>query len=475
MADRAPPANIAVEQAVLGALLCNNKAYENCGGLLPEHFFDDVHRELYRAIQRRIEAGRTVDALTLKSALEFSGLLNDVGGVAYLTSLLTAMVSIASVREYAAAIRDAYVRRELIAAAQQVIDRAYGGDLEDGDGTATAAWGIDAIERATASGGGVQAATMATAVADAMRQSEAAQRGTAGATGLLTGVPTLDAMWRGLYPGSLDILAARPRGGKTSLAMQIARHVAGEEFPVAVFSLEMPKEHLGLVNLASLTGISSDDIRSGRYDSQQAHSLILAERVLAKLPIHIIDQADITLSGAIGEMRVLKRKKGVRLIIADHRNLFERDEEHSRATNLDWYRAITRRLKQAAKMLDLPILCLIQIRRGTEGREDPRPRLDDIEYGGEQDADNVVLLHRPALTMAEFPAKKPNQTAEAYSNAQSAWYAQRAELQDVADVIFAKRRFGPTGTVRLKFDGPRTTFADWPIDEAPPEDLWAQM
>lgn len=473
MPDREPPANLQAEHALLGALLANNKTLDFCGGLLPEHFADPLHALIFQMCQRRIEAGRTVDAITLRGALENTGALDDVGGTAYLTGLLTAMVTITGAGDYARVIRDAYVRRKLMDAGEQLIERAYAVPTTDEDATAIAAWGMDAIERATAAGGGMQAATMESAVADALRQSEAAQQGKAGATGLMTGIPTLDDMWNGLYPGSLDILSARPRGGKTSLAMQIARHVAGQGQPVGVFSLEMPARDLGLVNLASMTGISADDIRRGRYDSKQAHALILAERDLARLPIHIIDQADITLSSAIGEMRTWKRKRGVRLVIADHRNLFGRDEEFRRGSTLDWYAHVTRRLKQAAKMLDLPILCLIQIGRASEGRDDPRPRISDIEYGGEQDADTIALLHRPALTMAEFPTKRPTQSAEDYSNKQSIWYAQRAELQDVAEVIFAKRRFGPTGVVRLKFTGKTTTFSDWPMDEAPPEDLWS--
>lgn len=477
---RDPPSNIPAEQALLGAILANNKAYDFCRGLQPEHFADDINRELYRACQRRIEAGRRVDAVTLWSALQFTGLLDQVGGAGYLTGLTSAMVMISGVTAYAESIRDCAVRRALIAASEELMERAYGSDLKDGDGQQSAVWGVTAIEQAATLGGGGVRATMATAVQSAINQSEAAQRGDKAAAGLLTGIPTLDEMWAGLYPGSLDIVGARPKTGKTSLACQIARKVARDLLDagsgcVGFFSLEMPAEHLGLVNLASMTGISADDIRRGRYNTQQAHAMILAQRELAALPIEIIDRPRLPLLEAIGEMRTLKRTRDLRLVIVDHRNRFGRDEQFARMSTLDWYREVPARLKDAAKMLNVPIILLVQIGRGMEGREDPRPRISDLEYGGEQDADNVLLLYRPELHMGGPPPKKPNEREEDHANRLSAWHQERAAQRGLAEVVFAKRRFGPEGICQLKFDGPRTTFGDMPIDRpVATADLWSE-
>ena len=463
-----PPTNLEAEVALLGGLLVNNKARDYCGGLEPEHFYDDINREIYRAAIRRIEAGKKADAVSLKG-LAATGLLDPVGGVAYLVGLVAAMIVTPDVSPYAEIIRDCAVRRQLIEAADGLRERAYGTDLTDGDGLQTAAWAIAEIERAAAIAGS-QGTTMGNAAEQAIAQSEAAQRGDKGASGLLTGIDTLDNMWAGLYPGSLDLIGARPRTGKTSLACQIGRTVARQLAKdkagcVAFLSLEMQARDLGLVNLASMTGIPSDDIRRGRYDEKQAWALVLAKRELAALPIEIIDRPRIPLMEAIGILRSLKRRKGLRLAIIDHRNLFGRDPDYLKASTLDWYSNVTRRLKDAAKMLEIPIICLVQISRGSEGREDPRPTMADLEYSGEQDCDNLILLYRQELHMGGPPPKKPNETEEAHSNKVALWHQQRRAVSGKAEAIFCKRRFGPTGICQLKFEGTTTTFESVPFDD----------
>lgn len=467
-ADHLPPSNVPAECALLGAILANNRAFDFCAGLEPEHFADPVNAIIFGMCKRRIELGRPVDAVTLNGALANSHVLEDVGGTAYLTGLLTAMVSIIGVGEYAIAIRDAYTRRELLLVAEAMRERAYGKGLSDDDGAATLAWTQHALDGLGAAAGTVPPVGLGDAMQQALDQSAAAARGERRALGLLTGIDTLDDVWGGLYAGSLDIIGARPRSGKTSLAMQISRH-AGAEFlrqgegGIAIFSLEMAARDLGLVNLASMTGISADDIRRGRYDSAQAHQLILAQRDLAKLPIVIFDKPAMTLTEAAGICRALKRKKGgLRLAVFDHRNLIGREEEWAKATKLDFYQHITKRLKELAKLLSISVVCLVQIGRGVEGRDDPRPRMSDLEYAGEQDSDNIVLLHRPALTMV-YPQRKTNETSEQHANKCSLWYALRADLEKVCEAMLVKRRFGAPGTVKLQFTGKTTSFADWPM------------
>lgn len=461
MAPHILPQNQEAERALLGAILVNNRALDLCDGLAPEHFYDPVNREIFRACQRRIENGKRVDAVILKSALENSGLLNDVGGAAYLAHLLSCMVGIINAGDYAQTIIACAVRRRLIAIGEELVERASERMWEAGASEETVAWAMEAVETAAALGGAASGASIGVVASAAIRRAESgAHMGTA-AAGLMTGIPTLDALWGGLHPGSLDILGARTRSGKTSLAMQIARHCAGDGATVGFFSLEMPREHLGLANLTALSGVSVSQIRSGHFSTEQAESLVIAEKQLAALPIEIIDQADITLAETVSKMRVMQRRKAARLFVIDHRNLFGRDEEWRRATILEWYSHVTRRLKQVAKLLDVAILCLIQINRGVENRDDPRPRLSDLEYSGEQDADSIVLLHRPVLTLGEYPQRRQTETAEQHGNRASAWYAQRADLRDVAELILAKKRFGDTGMVKLRFDGPTTTFSDW--------------
>lgn len=476
---RLPPSNVLAEQALLGAILSNNKAFDLVGGLEAEHFVDPLNAEIYRAIQRRITRGLSVDVVTLGATSALEALCEEIdgGAVAYLNSLLASMIGISIAGDYALAIRDAALRRAEIEIGGEIVERAHGSSLTHGDGVHTAAWAIAEIERAAASSGGSQALSMRDAVNRALRQSEAAHRGDKGALGILTGIRSLDERWGGLHLGALDIIGARSGTGKTAFASQIARAVAGQGIPVGFFSLEVPASDFGMAQLASIAKISVDDLRAGRLDETRSRSLMLAQQVLAALPVEVVDQPGITLSEAIGKMRLLKKQSGVRLIIIDHRSKLGRDPGFERMTKLDWFAHITDALKRAAKLLGVPVLLLCQlIRRTDRAGEDPRPRMSDLEYAGEQDADNIALIYRPALHM-QAPEKRLNETAEAHANAMARWYAERTSQARIADVLFVKRRFGEPGSVRLYFDGPTLTFLEPPpdpVDDAPPDDLWTR-
>ncbi len=479
MTKELPPTNVQAEQALLGAILSNNKAYDLCVGLRAEHFSDPVNATIYRACQRRIELGRTVDPIVLRGALEHTGVLDDVGGVAYLVRLTTAMVGLLGVAEYARVVIDAAARRQLIELADALKIRAYGTTCEDSsapDASAILGWGAGELDRIAATASAAGGTNLGAAVAAAVSRSADAQRGLATAVGLSTGIASLDATWGGLYPGSLDILGARPKTGKTALALQIARTVAGEinaggqKGCVAILSLEMPAADLGLVNIAALTGISADAIRRGSYGTQQAEAILRAQRGLAALPIEINDNPRLSLSDGTGWLRAMRRNKGARLAIVDHRNLFGRDEQTARMSKLDFYQEVSQSLKGTAKALAIPIILLVQIGRAVEARDDPRPRMSDLEYGGEQDADNVVLLYRQELHLGGAPDKKPNESTEAHANRVSAYWQHRREITGRAQAIFAKRRFGPEGICDLVFDGPRLTFSDLPsVNDEPPD------
>lgn len=478
MFERQLPANVEAEQALLGAILCNNKALDYCVGLEPHHFSINVHGEIFRACRRRIEMGRVVDAIVLKTAFEHTGLLTDHGGVAYLVHLIGCNLGILTVGDYSRVVKDCWLRCKVIDLAAQASARAYGEDPDD-DGSTTAAWLEDQMDLAQSDAGTSERTSLRQAVDQAVSQSERAMRGDASALGLSTGIDALDRMWGGLYAGSLDIVGARPKTGKSALALQIARFTAErcrdeQDGCVGILSLEMSAADLGLVSLASMTGISADDIRGGRYGTEAASLILKARNHLASLPIEIIDRPRITLPDAMSELRALKRKKGLRLAIIDHRNLFGRDEEAKRLSKLDWYAEITQRLKAGAKQLNIPILCLVQINRGVEIRDDPRPRMSDLEYAGEQDADNVLLLYRPELHFSAPPPQKLNQSEESHANILARFHEQRRKLKGVGEIIFAKRRFGAEGICTLSFHGPTTTWGELSDDAGPEPDFFNQ-
>lgn len=448
--ERELPANLAAERSLLGAILYDNKSMDQCAGLSASDFYDVVNGTIFGACKRRIEAGRVVDGVTLMDA--FTNTL--VCDSAYLAGLLTQMVSLKYVSSYATAIRDAALRRQEIAIAGQMIERAYRMEQSHGDGAETLSWCMTALEDAGAVRGIGGSVTMADAVESALTQSEAAYRGDARARGLNTGIPALDEALGGLHDGELTIIGARSGEGKSTLALQIARAVG---MPVALFSMEMSSEAIGLFNLAALSGISADDIRLGRYDLERANDLLEARTKLAGMPIHIDDTPALPLGEAITRLRAMTPRFGIRFAIFDHRDLFGRDPGHERDLELVWYRHVTATLKTAAKMLHIPIVILIQMNRGIEGREDKRPRKSDLYGAGENDADNVMLLFRPELHMGDGPKRGP-ESEEMYANRRSQWLRELDACRGRCDVFLVKRRFGPPGMVSLAFDGPSLTF-----------------
>lgn len=459
---RQPPSNLMAEQALLGAILGNNRAYERVAAFLrPEHFADEVHARIYEAAAKRIEAGQLADAVTLRGVFEHTGVLDAAGGVGYLAKLLGAMITI-NVTDYGQTIRDAWIRRELIEVGEGIVNGAFippDGEgpqaivgsamarlLDLGDANASA--NLSALDEA-----------VATALADSQAAATYPHR-----RGLMTGIASLDRMWRGLWPGSLDILGARAETGKTALGMQIATAVAhqlmddGAGEHVLVFSLEMSRADLGLRQLAGETGVPADDIRSGTLTAEQASTLVLAQKRLHGLPILIDDRAGLALPQIVLQARAVMRRKKLRLVVIDH---LHRIRPTGNAQRLDHVADCTLRLKDLARSLNIPVLLLAQLSRASARREDHRPTKADLFYAGEADADNILLLYRPELYLSKSPPPRGTESEEQHMRAVNAWHDERDAVKGVAEAIFDKRRAGPIGMVKLRFNGPRTRFEDW--------------
>ncbi|CAB4144581.1 DnaB Replicative DNA helicase [uncultured Caudovirales phage] len=478
LSQRQWPASIQAEQALLGAILANNKAHDLCGFLRPEHFADAVHASLFTEIRRLIEGGRLADAVTLKATLENAGTLDAAGGTAYLAQLLTAMVSVINAGEYARVIHDAWVRRQVIQIGAEVVSAAFGSDGEAKDGGTVIAEAVDRLLEVGAGGsdGGSSPDESLSDTLDAVLDaSDRAAKGERGSGGLMTGIVTLDALWSGLHPGMLDILGARSEHGKTALGMQIATAIARglleqaeatKQPPehVLVFSLEMSRKDIGTRMMASETGVSADAIRNGRLTEANAAALVGARAHLRSLPILIRDKKGMSQSDIRIEALTLQRRKMVRFIVIDHLHRIKPDRAVAKQDRLQQVRHTTEALKDLAGMLNVPILLLAQLTRDTDRRDTPRPRVSDIQYAGEADADNVVLLWRPELYSGTTPPDVPGAKFSAEKRAEVAaqWREKQDQMKGRAEIIFAKRRFGPTGAVWLTFDGPRTRFADVP-------------
>jgi replicative DNA helicase len=487
LSQRLPPANLEAEQALLGALLANNRAYERVSEFLaPEHFADPVHGRIYAAIARRIEAGQLADAVTLKAEFEHSGILEEVGGTAYLAQLVTAMVGVINAGEYGRIIHDAWLRRQLIDIGETMVNRAFGSGPEEEPMEAreqleAAEQALFELSKENAAQGGFL--PFERALQQAVEAAERAFTRGAGVSGLPTGLRALDARLGGLHASDLIILAGRPGMGKTALATKIAygaarailreaREADPHAIPkggVAIFSLEMSAEQLATRLLAEEARISSDRIRRGEIGQKEFDRFLEVSRELQSLPIFIDDTPAITLSALRTRCRRLKRTRGLDLVVVDYLQLMRPAPGTRPENRVLEISHITQGLKAIAKELSVPVLALSQLSRAVEAREDKRPQLADLRESGsiEQDADVVMFIYRDEYYLAQ---REPKPTAiegrdEAdrlakFEAAHDAWKARMAEAHNRADVIIAKQRHGPTGTVPLFFEAEFTRFGD---------------
>ena len=477
---RLPPSNIDAEQALLGSLLANNRAFERvCDVLEPHHFADPVNGAIYRRIAERIVDGRLADAVTLRSDLEQSGALDEVGGVRYLAELLAAMVGIITASEYALAIRDTWLRRQLIGVGEAVVNNALGEDLAL-DGLAQ----IEAAERALAAlrGGGVRGDRMMTvgeAVAAAIGQADALYRG-GPSPSLLTGMATVDKAFGGLWPGDLQVLAGIPAAGKTALAVQMADRIATRLFAAAmqdgaspkegqaqpgvvIFELEMSAEQLGTRIAGYRAGVSIEDLLNGRLDLATAARLAQAQHDTAHLPLRIRDCRAVSLGVLSAKIRLHLQRQPERLVVVDHLLVVDDDNAKQRdgGRNAASVARAAQGLKQLAFQHQVPILALSHASRAHVARPNQRPTMQDLKWGGEGDCDTLVFVHRPAMFFDDVEPKKATREGDvAFSERLQTWKEQRAALADVAELVVAKRRMGPSGVHRMRFRGELTCFQE---------------
>ncbi len=478
LSQRLPPSNLQAEQALLGALLANNKAYERVSEFLaPEHFADPIHGRIYAAVARRCDAGQLADAVTLRGEFEHSGVLDEVGGTAYLAQLLTAMVGIINAGEYGRAIHDAWLRRQLIDIGETVVNNAFGAEP-----TLTGAGQVEAAEQAlfdlAARGGSEQALlSFERALTQAIDAAERAFHRAGHVSGLSTGLRDLDKKTGGLHPSDLVVLAGRPGMGKTALATKIAfgasRALAAEarerdpnalpKAAVAVFSLEMSAEQLATRLLAEEARISGDRIRRGDIGQKEFDKFVQVSRELAGLPLYIDDTPAITLSALRTRCRRLKRTAGLAMVVIDYLQLM-RPAAGSRPENrVLEISQITQGLKAIAKELAVPVLALSQLSRSVESREDKRPLLSDLRESGsiEQDADVVMFVYRDEYYLQQRAPKQMGfDNDDKFHTAVEKWQRDMEQVHNRAELLIEKQRHGPTGKIDLFFEGEFTRFAD---------------
>ncbi|EFG86023.1 replicative DNA helicase [Novacetimonas hansenii] len=478
ISQRTPPANLQAEQALLGAILTNNRAYDRVSDFLTgAHFANEVNGVVYDTISRRIEAGLLADPVTLRAEFENSDALGAVGGTGYLLKLAGAMVGIINAADYGRAIHDAWVRRQLIDIGEDVVNTAFG-STTGMTGVDQIAAGEEALFRlATEKGQDGGFLAFDKALAEALDVAQQAFSRAGDVVGLTTGLRDLDKKTGGLHPSDLLILAGRPAMGKTALATKIAFSAARalmrevQEGPpgtqpkgsVAIFSLEMSAEQLATRILSEQASVSGERIRRGEIGQKEFDRFVQVSRELSQLPLHIDDTPAISLSAMRTRCRRLARTKGLSLVVVDYLQLMRPSVGTRPESRVLEISMITQGLKALAKELSVPVIALSQLSRQVESREDKRPMLSDLRESGsiEQDADAVMFVYRDQYYLQQRQPKETSfDSQDKYQTALEEWQRKMDLAHNRAELILEKQRHGPTGTVHLFFEGEFTRFAD---------------
>ena len=480
--EREMPANVEAEQALLGALLLHNDAFSRVSDTLKEEYFrEELHRTIYRTIANLVSQNRVASPITVKT---FLGEVDLGGGLTpgrYLARLAAAATTTTNVRDYAQAVRDLAIRRDIISIAETIRDRAYDAPVEMSPQSIVdefdALMGQVRPNVAESS----EFEDFSNVLNEALERAATAYKRDGGIAGISTGIPRLDDAMGGLQRSDLIILAGRPGMGKTSLATNIAYNVArayeaerdGEGALktirggiVGFFSLEMSRDQLAARILSEQTGIPDWRIRRGKFNEGEFARYTDAARALQSIPLKIDHTGAISLAQIRMRARRLKKRRGLDILVIDYLGLIGQGDTGKRKN--DWNRVnevteITGGLKALAKELQIPIIALAQLNRKVEERDDKRPMLSDLRESGslEQDADVVMFVYREAYYLKY--QKPKDEGSEAFTR----WTAAMSRWEGVGEVIIGKQRHGPECTVELGWNGELTSFTNEPPERAP--------
>jgi replicative DNA helicase len=435
LTDKIPPQSNDAEIAVLGSMLLDKEAIGHAIELLDKGFFyKESHKKIYSTIINLYDKNKAVDIVTLSEELKNRGALDEIGGPAYITSIVSSIPTSANIEYYARIVREKAVLRNLISTATQIVSESY-------DNTATVDELLDKAERMIFDITTNKVEAKFSSIKDVIKSSietiDNLYQRKENITGIATGFHDFDVMTAGLQKSDLIIIAGRPSMGKSALVSCITEQIGiVEKVPVAFFSLEMAKEQLVQRMLCSHARVNSHKVRTGFLSQSDWPRLVNAAGKLSDAPIYIDDTPGVSALELRAKARRLKAQYNVGLIVVDYLQLMQgsRGSENRQQEISE----ISRSLKALARELSVPLIAVSQLSRAVEQRSDHRPQLSDLRESGaiEQDADLVVLLLREE------------------------YYNPTEDNKGVADVIIAKQRNGPVGTVKLAFLNEYTRFED---------------
>jgi replicative DNA helicase len=433
--ERLPPHNLEAEESVLGAMMLSGEAIASVVEILKGHdFYRPAHQKIYEAVYAIYGRGEPVDAITTVEELSRRHELEGVGGALYVYNLVETVPSPASAGYYAKIVSEHSLLRRLIEAASQIMSKAYALPEDPRKAADEAEAMIYAVARQDEK---EQVVALRSLVDESMAALEHIQQRDSAFAGVPTGFSDLDDLTSGLQRGNLIVIAARPGIGKSSFVTNIARNVAVDaDAPVAMFSLEMSRFEIGMRLLCAEARVPWDRVRTGRMQTEEWTRIVEAAEQLHEAPLFIVDSGNLTIVDIRAKARRLRAGgRGLGLIIVDYLQLMSGysrfDSRHQEVAE------ISRSLKLLAKELDIPVIAVSQLNRNPETRADKRPQLSDLRESGaiEQDADIVMFIHRED---SDDPSVKGK-----------------------ADIIVAKHRNGPTGSIPLTFLPSLTQFRNF--------------
>ena len=437
---RIPPHSVEAEQSVLGSILLDKEAMISVSEtLVPEDFYKEAHKVIYESMLKLYNSQSEIDLITLTDELRDQGYLDDIGGIAYITSLSTVVPTTSNIKYYVNIVKEKSISRQLISAANDIINLGY-------DGSAKVEYVLENAEKKIFDISQERATNdfqpINQVISEALSMLEKLYEEKNDVTGLTTGFRDLNKKINGLQRSDLLLIAARPAMGKTAFALNLVQNAALKgDASVAVFSLEMSKEQLVQRMIASQSTVELKKIKTGTLADNDWPRITDGMAILSGAKIHIDDTPGIKISELRSKCRKLKIEKGLDLVLIDYLQLMEGEgQNESRQQEIA---NISRSLKILAKELDCPVVALSQLSRAPEQRADHRPMLSDLRESGsiEQDADIVMFLYRDE------------------------YYNPDTEKKNIGEVIVAKNRHGETGTVELVWFGGIQKFADKMIEQ----------
>ena len=456
------PSNLEAEQALIGSVLVNNDVIDEVSSFIkPSIFYDPAHVKIYEVIENLNNKGMIANPITLKNYFEKDNMLNEVGGTEYLVKLTRFSGSTKQAIDYAKIIHEMYLRRELVSISEKLSYDTLNANTQEQDAEniieSTEKSLFNLAERGSFSQSFIE---FKKAIDKTIEMATLAMKSDRGIIGVPTGLTDLDQKLGGLHKSDLIILAGRPSMGKTALATNIAYNAAQnilsrqEKSSVAFFSLEMSSEQLSTRILSEQARIKSDSIRQGNVTEEEINRYIETSRNIYNLPLFIDETPAITIATLSNRARRIKRLNGLSLIVVDYIQLM-RSSSNKNDGRVQEISEITQGLKAIAKELSVPVLALSQLSRAVEQRDDKQPQLADLRESGsiEQDADVVMFVYREAYYLER---KQPKLGSIEHAE----WQSKMNDVNGLADIILGKQRHGPTGTIKVEFEGIYTKFKD---------------